>query len=50
MLGFASSPQPSALWRDRRREEWVYDFGDNRVAHIVVLSDGRVSGVDAVSR
>ncbi|GAA0710902.1 DUF2845 domain-containing protein [Dokdonella soli] len=47
-------PAPGVeLWRDHRREEWVYDFGDNRlvrIVRIVRLSDGRVSGVDAVSR
>ncbi len=37
-------------WRDQRREEWVYDFGDRRLLRLVQLVDGRVTGVDALPR
>ncbi|MEP7043880.1 MAG: DUF2845 domain-containing protein [Dokdonella sp.] len=37
-------------WRDQRREDWVYDFGDNRFLRIVRLVDGRVNGTDLVRR
>ena len=37
-------------WRDQRREQWVYDFGDSRFVSIVTLSDGHVSGVERVQR
>ena len=37
-------------WRDQRREEWIYDFGDRRFLRSVRLVDGRVTGVDLVSR
>ena len=38
------------LWRDQRREEWVYDFGDARSLRILQLVNGRVSGVEIVPR
>jgi len=37
-------------WRDRRREEWVYDFGDDRFVRLVHFSDGRVTGVERLPR
>jgi hypothetical protein len=37
-------------WRDHRREEWIYDFGDNRFVSSVRLVDGRVDGVERVRR
>ncbi len=44
-------PAPGVeLWRDRRREEWVYDFGDNRFVRVVRLTDGQVSGADSIPR
>lgn len=44
-------PRPGIeLWRDQRREEWVYDFGDRHPARILRLVDGRVSGVDIAPR
>jgi hypothetical protein len=44
-------PAPGVeLWRDQRREEWVYDFGDDRFGRIVRLTDGLVSGTDILSR
>jgi len=37
-------------WRDERREDWVYDFGDRRYVRIVRLVDGRVDAVDSLAR
>lgn len=37
-------------WRDQRREEWVYDFGDSRFLQVMRLIDGKVSGVELVHR
>jgi hypothetical protein len=37
-------------WRDQRREEWIYDFGDSRLLRIVQLIDGRVTSVDVSAR
>jgi hypothetical protein len=37
-------------WRDQRREEWIYDFGDDRFVRSFRLVDGRVDGADAVNR
>lgn len=36
-------------WRDQRREEWNYDFGERRFVRVVRLIDGRVTGVDLLS-
>ena len=36
-------------WRDQRREEWIYDFGERRFVRVVRLIDGRVTGVDLLS-
>ena len=44
-------PRPGIeLWRDQRREEWVYDFGGSSLVRLVQLVDGRVIGVDRVRR
>ena len=44
-------PRPGIeLWRDQRREEWVYDVGDRERVRLVQLVDGRVTGVDRVRR
>ncbi|NCT69040.1 MAG: DUF2845 domain-containing protein [Rhodanobacteraceae bacterium] len=44
-------PAPGVeLWRDRRHEEWLYDFGDARLLRRVQLVDGRVTAVDALPR
>lgn len=41
-------PRPGVeLWRDLRREEWVYDFGEQR---LVRLTDGRVDSVQIQPR
>lgn len=38
-------PRPAVeRWRDVRREEWTYDFGDARTLRIVQLVNGRVEG------
>jgi hypothetical protein len=47
----ASRPAPGfEQWRDQRREEWVYDTGDSGFVNVVRIVDGRVTGVDRVSR
>ncbi|MDR2011532.1 MAG: DUF2845 domain-containing protein [Rhodanobacter sp.] len=38
------------LWRDQRREDWVYDFGDRRFLRVVHIVDGRVTGAELVQR
>ena len=44
-------PRPGIeLWRDQRREEWIYDSGGLRSVRLVQLEDGRVIGVDRVRR
>lgn len=37
-------------WRDRRREEWIYDFGEMRFLRVVRLVNGRVDGTDTLAR
>ena len=37
-------------WRDQRREDWVYDFGDRRYVRMVHLVDGRVDTVESLTR
>lgn len=37
-------------WRDDRREQWVYDFGDDRFVRIVHMLNGRVFGTESVAR
>lgn len=44
-------PGPSIEnWREQRREEWIYDFGDSRLLRVVNLLNGKVTGVDALAR
>lgn len=44
-------PAPGVeLWRDQRREEWVYDLGDSRFVRIVRMIDGRVGSVEQIPR
>lgn len=44
-------PAPGVeLWRDHRREEWLYDFGDRRLLRRVWLVDGLVASVDTPPR
>jgi Protein of unknown function (DUF2845) len=33
-----------------RREEWTYDFGDNRLLRVLTLHNGRLQSVDAEGR
>jgi hypothetical protein len=37
-------------WRDQRREDWIYDFGDRRYLRVVRVVDGRVDAVDSLPR
>ena len=37
-------------WRDQRREDWIYDFGDDRFVRSFRLVDGRVVSVDVLNR
>jgi hypothetical protein len=37
-------------WRDQRREDWIYDFGDRRYVRVVRVVDGRVDAVDSLPR
>ena len=37
-------------WRDQRREDWIYDFGDRRFVRVVRVVDGRVVAVDSLAR
>ncbi|HEU4663510.1 MAG TPA: DUF2845 domain-containing protein [Dokdonella sp.] len=37
-------------WRDQRREDWIYDFGDRHFVRIVRLVDGRVDAVESLAR
>lgn len=37
-------------WRDLRREEWIYDFGDARFLRVVSLVNGRVGGSGTIDR
>ena len=39
-----------ARWRDQRREDWVYDFGEDRFLRLVHLVDGRVVDIDVEPR
>ena len=46
----ATRPRPGVeLWRDQRREDWIYDFGEPRL-RVLQLIDGRVSGVETPRR
>lgn len=37
-------------WREQRREDWIYDFGDRRRVRLVRLVDGRVDTVESLTR
>lgn len=37
-------------WRDLRREEWTYDFGEARSLRVLRLVDGRVESVQMLPR
>ena len=37
-------------WIDQRREEWIYDQGDEHFVRVVQLERGKVTGVDRASR
>ena len=37
-------------WRDPRREEWVYDFGEDRLLRVLDLEHGRVVRTQALPR
>lgn len=44
--GLVYRPTPGLEnWRQQRREEWVYDFGDNRRLRVLRLINGRVESV-----
>ncbi|HET9033842.1 MAG TPA: DUF2845 domain-containing protein [Dokdonella sp.] len=44
-------PGPSIEnWREQRREEWTYDFGDSRLLRVVNLVNGRVTSVNTLAR
>jgi hypothetical protein len=44
-------PNPGyARYRDQRREEWIYDFGENRFLRLFRLIDGRVDDIETVER
>jgi len=44
-------PAPGYLrYRDQRREEWIYDFGEDRFLRSFLLIDGRVEDIDTVDR
>ncbi|HMM67770.1 MAG TPA: DUF2845 domain-containing protein [Dokdonella sp.] len=37
-------------WRERRREEWIYDFGDARFLRVLTLVNDRVFSAEPLSR
>lgn len=37
-------------WQDRRREEWIYDFGEGRFLRQLRLVDGVVEAVESIPR
>jgi Protein of unknown function (DUF2845) len=44
-------PAPGVeIWADQRREEWIYDFGDERFVSIAHLVNGRVTRMELVRR
>jgi hypothetical protein len=44
-------PAPGyARYREQRREEWIYDFGESRFLRSFLLVDGRVEDIDTVQR
>lgn len=46
---FRPSPRLES-WRDQRREEWIYDFGDSRRLRLLRLENGRVVSHDTIAR
>ena len=48
---FVHRPIPGyERYRDRRREEWIYDFGENRLLRSFLLLDGRVETIETLER
>lgn len=44
-------PGPSVEnWREQRREEWTYDFGDSQLIRVLHLLNGRVTAVETLAR
>ena len=39
-----------ARWRDQRREQWIYDFGENRFLRAFHLLNGRVESDESIER
>jgi hypothetical protein len=39
-----------ARFRDQRREDWVYDFGEDRFLRVFGLVDGRVETINSIQR
>jgi hypothetical protein len=37
-------------YRDQRREQWIYDFGEDRFLRSFYLFDGRVESTDSIER
>jgi hypothetical protein len=37
-------------WREQRREEWTYDFGEARLMRLIHILNGRVTGVETLPR
>ena len=37
-------------WRDQRREDWFYDFGEDRLVRRMHIVDGRVFSAEAIAR
>jgi len=37
-------------YRDLHREEWIYDFGENRFLRMFHLVDGRVDNIESIER
>jgi hypothetical protein len=48
---FVRRPIPGyERYRDQRREEWIYDFGENRFLRLIRLIDGRVEDIESIER
>jgi len=48
---FVRRPIPGyERWRDQRREDWIYDFGEDRFVRLIRIVDGRVTGGDVLKR
>ena len=39
-----------ARYRDVRREDWIYDFGEDRFLRLLRLVDGRVQDIESIER